>query len=125
MTENTVVAPSRRGYCIASVPSLLSLLKVCQVCRGDIVRVETEWQGTALVLNYECHQCGDCKWESQAKVEGGGGHLFDGNLRLASAAHTCALPIPVRITEFLLKKRRERLLDHKNYSCRGSLISEE
>ena len=99
-SEATTTLPElSHDYSVVSNARLLSLLSHCPDCYTllDKEFKQLTFVGGAPVISYECQLCGpDRRWNGQDTVEGGSGHLFDGNLRLAVAIYTCGVPIPVR-----------------------------
>ena len=88
-------------YCIADIECIKMLLRSCEHCneRIDTGGITASFSEGVYILRYRCEQCGDQTWRSQRPVsEGVGRPMYEGNILLYAAIHTCGVPLKVRDT---------------------------
>ncbi|GMR57564.1 hypothetical protein PMAYCL1PPCAC_27759, partial [Pristionchus mayeri] len=85
--------PDLPPYLLISSSSLLNLFVRCPSC-GDpsINSISFSTHGSAVVLKWKCDKCVNSSWPSQPRLCG---RFYEGNAKIATAAHTTGLSLPV------------------------------
>jgi len=93
--EEAFVVPSALPqFLLVSSSQLLKLFDRCPSCGLKTIESMTSFiNGSALKLKWTCEFCtGEQSWSSQTRLKG---RYYEGNVKLACAAHTTGLPLPV------------------------------
>ncbi|KAF8371254.1 hypothetical protein PRIPAC_77683 [Pristionchus pacificus] len=92
--EEAFVVPSALPqFLLVSSSQLLKLFDRCPSCGLKTIESMTSFiNGSALKLKWTCEFCtGEQSWSSQTRLKG---RYYEGNVKLACAAHTTGLPLP-------------------------------
>ncbi|GMR62761.1 hypothetical protein PMAYCL1PPCAC_32956, partial [Pristionchus mayeri] len=110
--------PDLPPYLLISSSSLLNLFVRCPSC-GDpsINSISFSSHGSAVVLKWKCDKCVNSSWPSQPRLCG---RFYEGNAKIATAAHTTGLSLPKRGIDLSIDGRWDQWEDGEGRSEGGA-----